>query len=239
MRLAPGLLAASLALLFAASARAETWSAPVGGRPLALGEGRVACKGPLEAGWTSDPEGKSIAPPATRDSIGKVVAVKVAATQAACAASSAVLSVVAIGPRPTVDEVDVASRPPQDRALELVTLDEDAPAVHGPLLRLHREVPQGPGAAPLDLHHDARVVHAADDGGGRDRDRAPLQGNDDAGGRVGWAPGAQRNVGAELEMHVELVVRAALSAHDQVPPLEAARRVDAGDRGDGLRGARA
>jgi len=88
-------------------ARAETWEVPLGARAVSLGEGRVACKDPpLEAGWTTDADGRTLRPPPT-DGEGKLVTVKVAPTTAGCATSTASLMVTATGLRPTVDTLTV------------------------------------------------------------------------------------------------------------------------------------
>ena len=90
------------------SAAAETWEAPLGARSLALGANRVACKGaPLDAGWSIDADGHSLHVPTADDAIGKVVDVKVAPDDAACASSTSTLSVIAIGARPGVDSIAI------------------------------------------------------------------------------------------------------------------------------------
>ncbi len=108
VRLALAFLTLAVLLLCGSPARAETWGVPLGGRAVSLGEGRVVCTGaPLESGWSADAEGRMLRPPVPQEAIGKVVSVKTAPTQAACAASSASLSVVAVGPRPSIDSLTV------------------------------------------------------------------------------------------------------------------------------------
>ncbi|MEO7112777.1 MAG: hypothetical protein ABI183_20195 [Polyangiaceae bacterium] len=92
----------------ARSAAAETWEAPLGAHSLALGADRVACKSaPLDAGWSIEADGHSLHVPTADDAIGKVVDVKVAPNDGACAASTSSLSVIAIGPRAAADSIAV------------------------------------------------------------------------------------------------------------------------------------
>jgi hypothetical protein len=84
------------------SARAETWEAPIGGQPLALGDSRVACPGSA-GGWVIEQEGHAVRPPARDDAIGTSVDVKVAPALAGCAASAATLTLVATGRWPVID----------------------------------------------------------------------------------------------------------------------------------------
>lgn len=108
MKLLSSFLAIGAIGFLSRTAAAETWEAPVGGHALALGSDRVACRGaPLDAGWSIEPDGHSLRVPANEEAIGKVVDVKVAASEGACATSTSVLSVVALGARPAVDSVTV------------------------------------------------------------------------------------------------------------------------------------
>ena len=95
-------------LLFASrTAHAETLQAPVGGRPVPLGDARVAC-GPLGGGWTVDGEGHALRPPADEAAIGKSVEVKVAPSASACATPTATLRAVTTGRWPIIDGDDTS-----------------------------------------------------------------------------------------------------------------------------------
>ncbi len=89
-------------VLLSASARAETWQAPVGGRTLPIGEGRVVCPG-TTGDWMVEQDGHALQPPASDAAIGRAVDVKVAPTAAACTGSGATLTLVATGRFPTID----------------------------------------------------------------------------------------------------------------------------------------
>jgi hypothetical protein len=89
-------------ILIAASSRAETWQAPIGGKALALGEGRVACAG-TSGDWTIEQDGHAVRPPGGDDAVGKAVDLKVAPSSGACASGAATLTVVANGRWPTID----------------------------------------------------------------------------------------------------------------------------------------
>ena len=82
-------------------ARAETLQAPIGGKPISLGDTRVGC--PSSGAWTVDAEGKSVRPPAEDSSIGTVTALKVAPNVAACATATTTVTLVATGRFPTMD----------------------------------------------------------------------------------------------------------------------------------------
>jgi len=88
-------------VLASAVARAETWQAPVGGKALPL-EGRVACAG-SSGEWTIEQDGHAVRPPAADDAVGKAVDVKVAPSAAACATTTATLTLVATGRAPAID----------------------------------------------------------------------------------------------------------------------------------------
>ncbi len=88
--------------LVASIAQAETWQAPVGGKAIVLGEGRVACPG-TSGDWTIEQEGHAVRPPTTEDAVGKAVALNTAATVAACSAATTTLTLVATARWPTID----------------------------------------------------------------------------------------------------------------------------------------
>jgi hypothetical protein len=89
-------------LLSSTVARAETWQAPLGGKALALGEGRVACPG-TAGDWTIEQDGHAVRPPVADDAVGKAAELKVVASGASCAASTTTLTLVATGRWPAID----------------------------------------------------------------------------------------------------------------------------------------
>lgn len=100
--LAPILACFLTLLLWSASTRAETLQAPVGGKPIALGDARVAC-GAAPGGWTLDADPQLVRPPTADDALGTSVELKVAKNAAACAASTTVVTLVAIARLPAID----------------------------------------------------------------------------------------------------------------------------------------
>src|SRR6185312_5061456 len=64
--------------------------------------GRVLC-GAASGGWSLDPDGRAIRPPATDDAIGRSVDVKVAPTSGACATAATTLTLVATNRFPVPD----------------------------------------------------------------------------------------------------------------------------------------
>jgi hypothetical protein len=67
----------------------------VGGKPIPLGEGRVAC-GAAAGGWSVEPDGHSVRPPAMEGAIGQSVELRIAPDAAACAASKTTVTLVGI-----------------------------------------------------------------------------------------------------------------------------------------------
>jgi hypothetical protein len=89
-------------------AHAETWAAPVGGRPIGLGPERVLCKEPsLSAGWAVEPDGRSVRPPTRDDAVGQVVAIRTAPAEVECEKNGTAGALVALGGRPSADGVTV------------------------------------------------------------------------------------------------------------------------------------
>src|SRR6185312_14911609 len=84
-------------------ARAETWQAPVGGKPLAFSDGRVVCAPPA-ADWVVAQDGHAVIPPALDSAVGAAVELKVAPSLEACATQAATLTLVATGRWPTIDQ---------------------------------------------------------------------------------------------------------------------------------------
>ena len=104
----PAVGAFCFTLLIAGGARAERWVAPVGGRPLPLGAGRVVCREPaLQSGWRVEPDAHSLRPPTKDEGTGQLVTVTLAPTEAGCAASTSTMLVVATGARPAVDALSI------------------------------------------------------------------------------------------------------------------------------------
>jgi hypothetical protein len=96
------LLAALAAFLLAGRAGADTLEAPVGGRPIPLGEGHVACV-QAAGGWIAESGGRSVRPPVGSSAVGSVVELRVAPSAAACAQTSSTVTLVATGAWPTLD----------------------------------------------------------------------------------------------------------------------------------------
>ena len=94
--LAPALLLASSSI-----ARAETLQAPVGGKPVPLGDGRIGCGSP--PGWSLEPDGRAVRPPASDGAVGQSAELRVAPDLAACAASKSTVTLVATAAWPAID----------------------------------------------------------------------------------------------------------------------------------------
>lgn len=89
-------------MLVAFAARAETLQAPIGGKAIPVGEGRVACAG-TAGDWGIEAGGTALRPPAAEDAVGKSVDLKVAASAGACASSASTVTLVATGRWPVLD----------------------------------------------------------------------------------------------------------------------------------------
>lgn len=96
------------------TARADTLQAPIGGRPIAVGEGRVAC-GPLAEGWNIEAGGRSVRPPRAEASIGHAVSVKVGATLAGCEQGETFVTLVATRRWPVFDLFSIVFSPDEGR----------------------------------------------------------------------------------------------------------------------------
>jgi len=93
---------------FSRAARAEVLEAPVGAKPIPLGEARVACSAGA-GGWLVDPTGHVVRPPAATSAVGTAVDLKVAATAGDCPSSAAFsVKLVATAPWPTIDPASIA-----------------------------------------------------------------------------------------------------------------------------------
>jgi hypothetical protein len=89
-------------LLISGAVRAETLQAPVAGKAVTIGDGRVVCPG-TSGDWAVEQDGHAVRPPAADDAVGKAVEAKVAPSAAACAASASPVTLVVTGRWPTVD----------------------------------------------------------------------------------------------------------------------------------------
>ena len=103
--------------LGAAAARAEVLEMPVGGRPVPLGEARVAC-GPGGVGFVVEPGGRSVRPPQGEKAVGDAFELKVARTPAECATSTRTVLLLATDAWPSVVPSSVVFWPDEGR-LEL------------------------------------------------------------------------------------------------------------------------
>jgi len=83
-------------------ARAETLQAPVGGRPISLGDGRIACA-PVKGGWSVESGGHAVRPPTLDSAIGSSFDLRVAPSPGSCTQAGAVLTLVATGAWPALD----------------------------------------------------------------------------------------------------------------------------------------
>jgi hypothetical protein len=112
-----------LLLAGASRARAETLQAPVGGKPVVLGGGRVACN-PAPGGWAIEPDPHAVRPPTAESAVGQSVDLRVAPEAAQCAAS-----------RSSVTPVATAAWPVIDAAGTLLAVDEARLEIRGRKLR--------------------------------------------------------------------------------------------------------
>ncbi len=107
------LCAGSLALL-ASGARAETLQAPIGGRPISLGDARVACDASV-GGWSAEAGGHMLRPPSDADAIGEAVVLKIAPDASACADTTSTLTLVATARWPAFDLASLVFSPDDGR----------------------------------------------------------------------------------------------------------------------------
>jgi hypothetical protein len=109
------LLAVSWAWLGSAqAARAELIQAPFGGKPVPLGEGRIACETDL-GGWNIDLHGKHVRPPTDESAVGTAVELRVAGSVQACAESEAHVTLVATDKFPVIDLSTLVFSPDEGR----------------------------------------------------------------------------------------------------------------------------
>ncbi|HEX5659344.1 MAG TPA: hypothetical protein VFX59_19250 [Polyangiales bacterium] len=106
-----------VSLSICASARAEVvdvLEAPLGGRPIPLGEGRVSCGGDT-GGWDIEAHGQRAKPPSDDASVGAVIELKVAPSQAACTESETYVHLITIDRLPAFDLASVLFSPDEGR----------------------------------------------------------------------------------------------------------------------------
>lgn len=104
-------------LMLCAGARAdvlEVLEAPVGGRPIPLGEGRVSCGGDT-GGWDIEAHGQRAKPPTDESSVGQAVELKVAPSPAACVESETYVLLITTDRLPTFDPASVLFSPDEGR----------------------------------------------------------------------------------------------------------------------------
>ena len=94
-------LAAALVCL-TRTARAETIEAPVGGKPIALGDTRIACAS-TPGGWRTEVGAHAVRPPLADAAIGTVVELHVAPSLAECARVATMVKLVATAAWPAFD----------------------------------------------------------------------------------------------------------------------------------------
>ncbi len=97
----------------ASQAHAQTLQAPIGGQPIPLGGGVVAC-GPVD-GWSIEAGGHALRPPSSHDAIGRAFELRVAPSAEACATSGATLTVLATDSWPQLDAASVVWSPDDGR----------------------------------------------------------------------------------------------------------------------------
>jgi hypothetical protein len=105
----------AVALLLAAdTANAEFLHAPIGGRAVPLGGGRVACESPA-GDWEAEPGSRLVRPPHQEAAIGRAVELKVAASSTACAESETRITLIAVDRYPAIDPVSLVFSPDEGR----------------------------------------------------------------------------------------------------------------------------
>jgi hypothetical protein len=104
-----GFLAVATLMGLARTARGETLEAPVGGKPVQLGEGRIVCSGSV-GGWVPEDGGRALRPPAADSAVGTMVEVRTVLQGQSCAQRGGRVKLVATGvwPRPDVGSFTLA-----------------------------------------------------------------------------------------------------------------------------------
>ncbi len=88
------------------NAFADVLQAPIGGKAITLGEGRVAC-GPLHGGWQLEAGGRAVRPPTVTSAIGSATDIKIATAAENCEKADQVVTLVATGTWPTFDKASI------------------------------------------------------------------------------------------------------------------------------------
>jgi hypothetical protein len=96
----------AVVILLARTARAETLQAPAGGHAIALGEGRVACAA-VAGDWAAEADPHEVRPPKDEAAIGRAVDLRVAPSAAACATTTATVTLVATSKLPAIDPASI------------------------------------------------------------------------------------------------------------------------------------
>lgn len=126
----PAQLLAILSVLSVASvAHGQVLQAPIGGRPIPLGNSGVACA-PATGGWSTEAGSRAVRPPIDPQSVGTSVDLRVAANLASCAKSTAVVTLVATARWPTFDATSIWFSPDEGR------LDAEGHGLLGVAIRL-------------------------------------------------------------------------------------------------------
>jgi hypothetical protein len=99
------LLLALAWVCFSYSAGAQALAAPVGGAPVPVGPGLVACSG--AGGWTFEAGGAQLRPPSAESSVGVAAVVRVAPSLGACATSKQQLVLMTTARFPVLDPASV------------------------------------------------------------------------------------------------------------------------------------
>src|ERR1700733_8991332 len=99
LRFAAALACFVVVACFARLAKAETFEAPIGGKPIVLGEARVACVANA-GGWRTEPGGRSVRPPTTEAAVGVAVDLRVAPSASDCPRATASVRLIATAPWP-------------------------------------------------------------------------------------------------------------------------------------------
>jgi hypothetical protein len=92
----------TLCLAPALGARADVLQAPVGGRPIPLGDAGVSCSTGT-GGWVAEIGGRTVRPPTDSDSVGRAVELRVAPTVSACTSRAQHVTLVATDRWPSFD----------------------------------------------------------------------------------------------------------------------------------------
>jgi len=103
-----------LSLVCAGLAQAETIQVPEGGRPVPVGKERVLCGSPPE-GWSTDSARKTVQPPASASTSGRITMISVADDAGACARAASPVTMIVTEPWPEIDPASVTLFPDEGR----------------------------------------------------------------------------------------------------------------------------